>query len=66
MHRLFQLNPTDISQMDSVLEDNLKKAMTELQIVKQQWDIGDAELIDVILDLMDNHVDIKMEIATVS
>ncbi|KAG2173336.1 hypothetical protein INT43_004710 [Umbelopsis isabellina] len=66
VHRLFQLNPTEISHMDSVLEDNLKKAMRELQLVKQQWDIGDAELIDVIIDLMDNHVDIKMEIATVS
>ncbi|KAJ2955343.1 hypothetical protein NQZ79_g8646 [Umbelopsis isabellina] len=66
VHRLFQLNPTEISQMDSVLEDNLKKAMSELQLVKQQWDIGDAELIDVIIDLMENHVDVKMEIASVS
>lgn len=52
--------------MDSVLEDNLKKAMSELQLVKQQWDIGDAELIDVIIDLMENHVDVKMEVASVS
>jgi hypothetical protein len=52
--------------MDSVLRANLKQAMSELLLFKEQWDIGDAELIDVIIDLMENHVDIKMEPVTVS
>jgi hypothetical protein len=66
VHRLFQVNPSEIVQMDSVLRANLKQAMSELLLFKEQWDIGDAELIDVIIDLMENHVDIKMEPVTVS
>jgi hypothetical protein len=66
VHRLFQVNPSEIVQMDSVLRANLKQAMSELLLFKEQWDIGDAELIDVIIDLMENHVDIKMEPGTVS
>jgi hypothetical protein len=63
VHRLFQVNPSEIVQMDSVLRANLKQAMSELLLFKEQWDIGDAELIDVIIE---NHVDIKMEPVTVS
>jgi hypothetical protein len=66
VHRLFQVNPSEIVQMDSVLRANLKQAMSELLLFKEQWDIGDAELIDVIIDLMENHVDIKMEPVTMS
>ncbi|KAI9290375.1 hypothetical protein BC943DRAFT_12777 [Umbelopsis sp. AD052] len=65
VHQLFQQTPIQIihENLDSVLKETLKKSMSALKAIKEQWDSGDAELIDDILQIIDGPADVKMEVA---
>ncbi|CAO3691124.1 unnamed protein product [Umbelopsis ramanniana] len=64
VYQLFQQTPIQNIQenLDSVLKETLKKSMSALKAIKEQWDSGDAGLIEDILQIIDTPADVKMEV----
>ncbi|KAI8582606.1 hypothetical protein K450DRAFT_226075 [Umbelopsis ramanniana AG] len=67
VYQLFQQTPVQTihENLDSVLKETLKKSMSGLKAIKDQWDSGDAVLIDDILQIIDGPADVKMEVTAV-